>query len=673
MLASSLSLHPGVEVALARFGMNEQQVARAIACGDLASPQKFENSELFSIRITGTGRAYREALNEHVWRDPAYYLHKNFVARCNGLPVVWEHPKSLMLDGKEFQDRIIGTIIYPFIGRDGVEDPSGTEVWGIARILDPAAAELMREEKLSTSPGVVFRKPSEGTAIDIGDGEHLLIEGDPVLLDHIAVCDLGVWDRDGPPEGIAARGDTQLVLNDSNSGDIEEGKMAERDDARREEDMATDSKRDDAVVADTKGHGETIEKVLAGLDSIAQRFDAMNSRFDALSSRLDTVESRHRDDRRGRDDAEEEEEEKKERSDRRTRDDRRGRDDRKKRDDDDPEEEKRQAAELERLAAEEREEGKEAEEEERDDKKRGDRRTRNDRGAHRRDDESEEEHSKRVDAYARHGGLHRFRRNDGETCDAHSKRITSMLHRNLRRRGDAEEDKDEEKERDDSSRRPNSKLNSRADESEEEKERGDRRHRDDGERSDRSRRDTEEEEEEKERERDDRARRARDDAARAREDAAKARADAQALRERLDRLERGRPVDEQVALSEIQSRFDAVLAAHGDQAPRPMDGESPLAYRRRLIRKVQSHSGQWKEYDFTRADAQLLDIAEPQVRTDAIAAAKNPASVPRGMLREVKVPREGGGHITEWYGDPMSWMGRFMLPPRFVSRIGKQD
>jgi hypothetical protein len=31
------------------------------------------------------------------------------------------------------------------------------------------------------------------------DGKPLLIEGDPVLLDHLAICSLGVWTREGVP------------------------------------------------------------------------------------------------------------------------------------------------------------------------------------------------------------------------------------------------------------------------------------------------------------------------------------------------------------------------------------------------------------------------------------------------------------------------------------------
>src|SRR5262249_19130317 len=101
-------LHPGVRVALARLALDELGVARLIAAGDLTSPQQYESMWLFDMRITGTGTSYRKKLDEFVYRRPENYLTPDFLARCNGLPVVWQHPKRATLDSKEFADRVIG-------------------------------------------------------------------------------------------------------------------------------------------------------------------------------------------------------------------------------------------------------------------------------------------------------------------------------------------------------------------------------------------------------------------------------------------------------------------------------------------------------------------------------------------------------------------------------------
>lgn len=271
-------LHPGCRIALARLTMDELGLARAIAAGELTSPQQYHNVSLFAIRITGTGRAYRSGKKEHVWRDSSLYLTDDFLARCNGLSVIWEHPEKAMLNTKEFEDRAIGSIMLPYI--------VGDEVWGIAKIYDAKAAVEMATEQLSTSPGVVLRGV-EDSKIKLEDGSVLLIEGAPMILDHIAVVPNGVWDRDDGPTG---------VRNDS----IKETVMPEETEAEKKA-------REDA----RKDEGSNIDKVLTALDSFGKRFDNVEKRLDARDdadkARADAEKARDRDDAQSRRDAEHEE------------------------------------------------------------------------------------------------------------------------------------------------------------------------------------------------------------------------------------------------------------------------------------------------------------------------------------------------------------------------------
>ena len=48
--------------------------------------------------------------------------------------------------------------------------------------------------EIDTSPCVLF-DPSQNTILKIGDDD-LLIEEEPVLLDHLALVTKGVWNRD---------------------------------------------------------------------------------------------------------------------------------------------------------------------------------------------------------------------------------------------------------------------------------------------------------------------------------------------------------------------------------------------------------------------------------------------------------------------------------------------
>jgi hypothetical protein len=74
----------------------------------------------------------------------------------------------------------------------------GDELWAIARILDSGANEILQAGAYAdSSPSATFA-PGTGARIEI-DGKALLIEPEPMLLDHIALAAKGVWTRDGPP------------------------------------------------------------------------------------------------------------------------------------------------------------------------------------------------------------------------------------------------------------------------------------------------------------------------------------------------------------------------------------------------------------------------------------------------------------------------------------------
>jgi hypothetical protein len=197
-------------VALRLKRMHELDVAKAMVRGALPSPQKFANMTFFKVRITGTGAALRRGTpeekdekgnvtkaatqDEHVFRDPKIYLTDDFLERCKGLPLIYDHPKKRVLTSKEFNDRIVGIVVCPYI--------QGTEVWGIARVYDDATATILSHEKMSTSPSVVFHDRTANDTFSLSDGSTLLVEGNPSLLDHLAICEIGVWDKGMEASGV---------------------------------------------------------------------------------------------------------------------------------------------------------------------------------------------------------------------------------------------------------------------------------------------------------------------------------------------------------------------------------------------------------------------------------------------------------------------------------------
>lgn len=243
-------LHPGMRVALARGTMDELAVAEAIRDGQLTSPQSCDNFTLFDIRITGTDLSYRAKHKEYVWRDKTHYLNPRFLQRCNGLPVIWEHPEKNTLNSAEFSKRSIGTVVLPYIRDD--------EVWGISKIYDGPAIKLMSENQLSTSPAVVWREAEANTKVVLEDGEALLIEGMPHLLDHIAVVERGVWDKGGDPTGV------NITLEDSN--------MVKRLDGETEEQFKARADAED----------NKLTQVLAGLGGLTEMVKGVVARQDAF-------------------------------------------------------------------------------------------------------------------------------------------------------------------------------------------------------------------------------------------------------------------------------------------------------------------------------------------------------------------------------------------------------
>ncbi|WP_455872152.1 NUDIX hydrolase [Serratia proteamaculans] len=228
------------------MNLTEFEAAQRIRDGTLPSPVQFSNMWLVNLRITGTGTAYRSGLKEFVWRDPLIYLNDEFLLRCNGLPVLWDHAEEAPMSEAEFKKRSVGSVMLPYI--------RGDEVWAVVRIYVREVVEMIVKEKTSTSPSVIFG--GESGCLEQKEGDtNFYIEGVPFLLDHIAVVtkdhgSLGVWDKDGIPEGVEV----------TNKGEIEMEK----------EELQTLLQK--AVSDALGGVGQQFQTIAARMDSLEQGF-----------------------------------------------------------------------------------------------------------------------------------------------------------------------------------------------------------------------------------------------------------------------------------------------------------------------------------------------------------------------------------------------------------------
>ncbi|MEG2042456.1 MAG: NUDIX domain-containing protein, partial [Hafnia sp.] len=256
-------LHQPFAEMLAQQALNETEVAALIADGTLSSPQYFINMWMFAIRVTGTGVTWRSSDQQMAFRNPDDYLTPEFLQRVAGLPLIWLHPEKNTLDSDEFAKRVIGTLTNSWVADNG-------EVWAIARVYDAEAAEIMATRQLSTSPTVKFVEVPKSIIVD---GQSLLVEPSPELLDHVAICEQGVWDKLLAPTGVKSDSipneaekmdeekfvelfnkcmDARMAKADSEAADLKA--KADADEAAKQE--KTDAEEKEAEEAKAKADAE---------------------------------------------------------------------------------------------------------------------------------------------------------------------------------------------------------------------------------------------------------------------------------------------------------------------------------------------------------------------------------------------------------------------------------
>ena len=132
---------------------------------------------------------------------------------------------------------------------------------------------------------------------------------------------------------------------------------------------------------------------------------------------------------------------------------------------------------------------------------------------------------------------------------------------------------------------------------------------------------------------------------------------------------------ERSQFAEIQARFDAVQAHFGKQAPRPLDGETPLGYRRRLLRDLQPYSRDLKDVNLAAIHDDVgFGALETIIFKDAIEASRMPADLEDGELRAIIKKGVGGREITEFVGKS-TFVKRFAAPTvyRATGRFGARS
>lgn len=145
------------------------------------------------------------------------------------------------------------------------------------------------------------------------------------------------------------------------------------------------------------------------------------------------------------------------------------------------------------------------------------------------------------------------------------------------------------------------------------------------------------------------------------------------VRKRIDavdaKLPRAMTDTDRASMADAQAKADSVYSAFGASAPRFLEGESLIDYRKRLASKLKEHSKAWKDVDVSAiADSAVIDVAEQQIYADAMQAANHPVDVPAGVLREInRVDRATGVRMTTFVGNGnTTFIHAMKRPPRYV-------
>jgi hypothetical protein len=128
-----------------------------------------------------------------------------------------------------------------------------------------------------------------------------------------------------------------------------------------------------------------------------------------------------------------------------------------------------------------------------------------------------------------------------------------------------------------------------------------------------------------------------------------------------------RPVtdDEWAQLVGYQARADEALVSFGRRAPRPLAGEEPENYRRRVADLLRPYSPRWKEVPIAAMADATFKVCEEQIYADAVVAARTPTDLAGGGIRAVPKTSSGGHNVTEFVGGT-HFVKQFARPPRRV-------
>lgn len=123
---------------------------------------------------------------------------------------------------------------------------------------------------------------------------------------------------------------------------------------------------------------------------------------------------------------------------------------------------------------------------------------------------------------------------------------------------------------------------------------------------------------------------------------------------------------------EAAEKADPILKAQNQSAPRWLEGETHMGYRRRLAEKIQPHAPNCQDFKLAEAQGSAFEALERQIYDDARREADRPTKVPEGELKQVTRYDQSGRPYYEWYGKPSVWLNDFHPGRKKVAGIRQE-
>jgi hypothetical protein len=141
---------------------------------------------------------------------------------------------------------------------------------------------------LSTSPGVEC-----GVAkLPLADGDHILLEDKPELVSHVAIVPDGVWDKGGPPTGIAKSAEPEIAEPERKSDSVSDAASADQTSTSSGDtemaDKAEEMKKADA--AEKMSDSDKLDAIGEHLKKIHDSVNELHAKHEEHEKRLSAIE-----------------------------------------------------------------------------------------------------------------------------------------------------------------------------------------------------------------------------------------------------------------------------------------------------------------------------------------------------------------------------------------------